>query len=127
MVIYISAGISKVTVNEVLDIDQNPLPNPDDLFATLAGRKMFPKLDLSQAYLQLILDKESANFIIINSHKGLYWNAILNSVWSVDSPGNLFQKVMNSILQGPLRILCCNNDILNTGEDDVEHVQNLEK
>lgn len=34
----------KVTVNQVLDVEQNSLPKLDDLFATLAERKKFTKL-----------------------------------------------------------------------------------
>ena len=43
-------GDYKVTVNPVLDIDQDPLPRPEDLFATLAGGKYFSALDLSHSY-----------------------------------------------------------------------------
>ena len=41
---------TKVTINHALDVDQYPLLKPDDLFATLAGRKEFTKLNLTQAY-----------------------------------------------------------------------------
>ena len=40
----------KMTVNQVLTVEQYLLPRPDDLFTTLAGGKYFSKLDLSQAY-----------------------------------------------------------------------------
>ena len=46
-------GDYKVTVNQVLATEQYPLPFVDDMFATLAKGKIFSKLDLSQAYLQL--------------------------------------------------------------------------
>ena len=52
-------GDYKVTVNRSLDIDQYLLPKPADLFATLAGGQMFTKLDLTQAYQQLLLDENS--------------------------------------------------------------------
>jgi hypothetical protein len=65
-------GDYKVTVNRVLSVDQYPLPKPEDLFATLAGGKVFTKFDLSQAYLQLKLDEDSTAYITINTHQGLY-------------------------------------------------------
>ena len=55
-------GDYRVSVNPSLEIDQYPLPKPDELFATLAGGKMFSTLDLSHAYNQLMLDDVSRNF-----------------------------------------------------------------
>ena len=34
-------GDYKVTINPMLEIDQYPLPKPDNIFATLAGGKYF--------------------------------------------------------------------------------------
>ena len=65
-------GDYKVTINQVLAVEQYPLPKPDELFATLARGKIFSKLDLSQAYLQLQLDDASIPYVTINTHQGLY-------------------------------------------------------
>ena len=65
-------GDYKVTINQELEIDQYPLPKPENLFATLAGGKKFTKLDLSQAYQQLELDDPSKLLVTINTHRGLY-------------------------------------------------------
>ena len=62
----------KVTINQALDVDQCPLPKPEDLFATLANGKAFSKLDLSQVYKQMLLDSESEKYLTINTHLGLY-------------------------------------------------------
>ena len=43
-------GDYKMTVNKWADVDQYPLPNTEDLFATLAGGQVFSKIDLSHAY-----------------------------------------------------------------------------
>ena len=43
-------GDYKVTMNPHLDVDQHPLPRPEELFVTLANGKAFTKRDLSQAY-----------------------------------------------------------------------------
>jgi len=50
-------GDYKVTINPYLDIDQYPLPKPDDLFTSLAGGQKFSKIDLTQAYQQMVLDE----------------------------------------------------------------------
>ena len=48
-----------VTVNTSLEVDQYPLPKPDDLFATLDGRKRFITIDSTQVYQQMALDDRS--------------------------------------------------------------------
>ena len=40
-------GDYKMTVNQCADVDRYPLPNAEDLFATLSGGKIFSKNDLS--------------------------------------------------------------------------------
>ena len=52
-------GDYKVTINQNLAVDQYPLPGDEELFATMAGGKIFTKLNLAQAYLQVLLDEQS--------------------------------------------------------------------
>ncbi len=65
-------GDYKVTVNQALDVEEYPLPTPEELFSTLSGGKVFSKLDLSQAYLQIPVDEASKSYLTINTHRGLY-------------------------------------------------------
>ena len=65
-------GDYKVTVNSALDVDQYPLPHPADLMASLTGGQKFSKIDLTSAYQQMVLEKESRQYITINTHRGLY-------------------------------------------------------
>ena len=65
-------GDFSVTVNPQLKINQYPLLRPEELFATLNGGEQFTKLDFSEAYLQLELDEKSQQFMVINTHKGLF-------------------------------------------------------
>ena len=118
-------GDYKVTVNRSLDIDQYPLPKPADLFATLAGGQMFTKLDLAQAYQQLLLDKNSQQYTTINTHQGLYQYTRLP--FGISSAPAIFQKTMDVILQGIPHVCCYIDDILVTGVNQQEHLQNLEE
>ena len=118
-------GDYKVTVNHVLEIDQYPLPKSEDLFTTLAGGKKFTKLDLSQAYQQLVLEDESRKYLTINTHRGLYCYTRLP--FGVASAPAMFQQVMDIILQGIPNVICYINDILVTGSDDTAHLSHLAK
>ena len=113
----------KVTVNQSLEVDQYPLPKPDELFASLAGGQKFTKLDLSQAYQQLLLDAESRQYVTINTHRGLYQYTRLP--FGIASSPAIFQKTMDTILQGLPNVFCYIDDILITGPDDDTHLRNL--
>ena len=62
----------KVNLNRVLNSKVYPLPRIEKLFTTLAGGAQFAKLDLSQAYQQLVLEEESAMLAKISTHKVSY-------------------------------------------------------
>jgi len=49
----------KVKINQWVEAKIYPLPMVEDIFVWLAGGKVFTKLCLSQAYLQLAVDEDS--------------------------------------------------------------------
>lgn len=112
-------------MNPALEIDRYPLPKPDDLFATLAGGQRFSKIDLTHAYQQLHLEEESHDLTMINTHRGLY--RFTRLPFGVASAPAIFQRVMDTILQGLPKVICYLDDILVTGSTDDEHLDNLEK
>ena len=52
-------GDYKLTINKVSKMDTYPIPKLQDLFSQLNGGVKFSKLDMSQAYNQLVLDEKS--------------------------------------------------------------------
>ena len=118
-------GDYKVTVNQVLSVEQYPLPKPDELFATLAGGKCFSKLDLSQAYLQVLLEEESRPYVTVNTHQGLYRYTRLP--FGVASAPALFQKLMDQVLHGIPGVACYIDDILISTTDEESHIKTLEE
>ena len=122
---YRICGDYKVTVNPVLDVDQYPLPNPTDLFASLSGGQKFTKLDLSKAYQQLLLEEESKDFMTITTHQGHYRYTRLP--FGIASAPAVFQRTMDTILQGIPNVICYIDDILVTAPTDEAHLCNLQE
>ena len=87
-------GDFRVTINQASKLDQYPIPKVEDLFSQLSGGKTFTKLDMSQAYQQLLLDEDSQNFVVV---KGLFKYKHLP--FGVSSAPGIFQKVMDTILK----------------------------
>ena len=56
-------GDYKVTVSPALGVNQYSLPQPPDLFTTLAEGKVFTKLDLTQAYHQMEVEENSLTVV----------------------------------------------------------------
>lgn len=61
------------------------------------GNHVFTVLDLSQAYLQLPVDYESANLLTVNTHVGLFRYSGLP--YGISSAPSIFQSIMDRILK----------------------------
>ena len=118
-------GDYEVTVNPVLEVNQYPLSKLDYLFASLSVGACFSKLDLTHAYNQMELDDESRKLVTISTHHGLYRYRRLP--FGISSAPAIFQKTMDTILQGMSHVICYIDDILITGANLQEHLSNLEE
>ncbi|CAB4030147.1 uncharacterized protein K02A2.6-like, partial [Paramuricea clavata] len=118
-------GDYKRTVNKVSRLDAYPLPKIEEVHNKLAGGKTFTELDLSHAYEQMVLDDASKDVVTINTHRGLYrYNRL---PYGVSSAPGIFQRTMESLLNGiPYTGILLDN-ILISGPTDEEHLQNLEE
>lgn len=114
----------KVTLNKMLDTDHYPLPLPEDIFAELAGAKVFCVLDLSGAYQQLLLDEKSQEYMTINTHLGLFRPTRLQ--FGISSGPSVFQCVMDQILQGLNNVKAYIDDLIITGTNLEDCHKNLE-
>ena len=117
-------GDFKVTVNPVAKLDHYPVPKVEDLFATLSNGKLFTKLDLRQAYQQLMLDDESKKYVVIKTTKGLFQYTRL--AYGISSAPGIFQRKMGHLLQGTPGVVVYLDDILVTGQDETSHLRTLE-
>ena len=74
---------------------------------------------MSQAYQQLLLHDESKKPVTINTHKGLF---IYNRLpYGVSSAPGIFQRTVETLLQGIPNVLIYLDDILVSGKFTEEH------
>ena len=118
-------GDFKITVNQASKLDRYPIPKIEDLFSKLSGGKTFSKFDMSQAYQQLVLDESSRKFVVINTQRGLFqYNRL---PYGVSSAPGIFQRTMETLLQGIQSVVVYTDDILITGATEEEHLQALDE
>ena len=116
-------GDYKLTVNSAAQNEVYLLPRIEELFAAVSGGKIFSKLDLSHAYLQLQLDEPSQEYVTINTHRGLYRYTRLP--FGVASAPAIFQCTMETLLRGLHMVVVYIDDILVAGRSEEEHFANL--
>ena len=85
-------------LNAALKDYHYPLPTPEEVFNKLNGGKIFSKIDLSEAYLQVPVEENSSKLLCINTHRGLYKFDRL--VFGIKVAPAIFQQVMDTMLGG---------------------------
>lgn len=117
-------GDYRLTVNYAAKLESYPIPRIKELFAAMTGGVKFTELDLKNVYQQLEPEEDSKSYTTINTHRGLFrYNRL---PFGVTSAPAIFQRTMDSLLQGIPHVAAYLDDILITGEDDQEHLRNLD-
>ena len=84
-------------MNVASKLEQYPIPHVEDLFTIVSGGKFFTKLNMSHLYQQIELDNAFKQFIVINTHKGLFrYNRLSFEVFLALA---ISFRVMESLLQ----------------------------
>ena len=116
-------GDYKCTINQSARVDKYPLPNIEDLYQKLSQGRFFTKLDLSNAYLQLLLDDDSRLLTTINTSKGLF---VYNRLpFGVSAAPAIFQRTMDQLVAGLPFVVVYLDDIMVSGRTRAEHDSNL--
>lgn len=114
----------KVSINKVIIPNTYPLPLVQDIFASLAGAKVFCSLDLAGAYTQLLLSKKSREIMVINTIIGLFvYNRLPQGA---SSSAAIFQRIMEKVLFNIDGVYCYLDDVLIAGKDKEDCVCKLE-
>lgn len=92
-------GDFKVTINPYLMDQKYPLPRIEYLFSQLQRGKTFLKIDLSEAYQQVLLTEESRQLVTISTHKGLFQYTRIP--YGVKCAPSIFQNLMEQMFLIP--------------------------
>ncbi|XP_013142506.1 PREDICTED: uncharacterized protein K02A2.6-like [Papilio polytes] len=118
-------GDYKVTVNPLLKDFHYPLPRTEELFAALSGGEQFTKLDLKNAYLQVVLDEASQPLTAITTHMGVF--VYRRAPFGLKCLPEMFQKLIEETLSGLDCVVAFIDDICITGRNKEHHLQNVKE
>ncbi|XP_059059126.1 uncharacterized protein K02A2.6-like [Achroia grisella] len=113
----------KVTINQHVQVDDYPLPRFEEITSKLAGGQLFTKIDLKDAYLQLLVHPDSRKYLTISTHKGYFQYKRLP--FGISFAPAVFQRTMHQILSGLDGVVCYLDDILITAENRHEHIKRV--
>ena len=116
-------GDYSVTVNQQLEPRPHPMPLPEDLMRKLGGGHGFTKIDLADAYNQIMLAPESQRRLALSTHRG-----VLLQTWlpfGISSAPGYFQEIMDQLTSDLQGVAVYMDDILVSGTTASEHIQNL--
>lgn len=99
-----------MTINKRLITQHHPLPNVEEIFASLSNCSLFCVIDLKGAYQQLLVGEKSKHLLTINTHKGLF--VYQRMPFGVADAPQQFQSVMDRILVNLSNVFCFYDDII---------------
>ena len=118
-------GDYSVTVNPQLEVIRQPIPMPEDLFCRLGGGHCYSKVDLADAYNQIVLDDESQRKLALSTHRGVLLQKRLP--FGISSAVGEFQGIMERLIGDLPGVVVYLDDILVSGKDAEDHLQNLRR
>ena len=113
-------------LNECLETYNYPLLSLENIFVKLSGDKVSSKLNLSEVYLQILVDKECVKYLTINIKKnktGLYrFNRL---PFRIKVASGIFQQIMDTLLNDADFPIAYFDNILRVKAENI--MQNMSK
>ena len=122
--IWVCADFS-TGLNAALKDDHYPLLSPEEVFNKLNGGKVFSKIDVSEAYLQIPAEENSSKLLCINTHRRLYKFDKL--AFGIKVAPAISQQVMDTMLGGFDFTFAYLDDIVISSKTKELHREHLNK
>ena len=119
-----SAGTTPLQCyNHQLEPHRHSMPLPEDLMRKLGGGYGFTKIDLADAYNQIMLAPDSQKRLALSTHRGVHLQMRLP--FSITSAPGYFQEIMDPLTSDLRGVAVYIDDILVSGTTASEHLENL--
>ncbi len=106
-------------LNKAIRREQYPIPTTEEVIAGMPGAKIFSVVDAKSGFLQIKLDYESSLLTTFNTPVGRYrW---LRLPFGIKSAPEIFQRIMDSMLEGIEGCRAIMDDILIAAKTPIEH------
>ncbi|XP_045117643.1 uncharacterized protein K02A2.6-like [Portunus trituberculatus] len=116
-------GDYSVTGYQHLQTHRHPIPLPEDLMHKLGRDYYFTKIDLADAYSQIKLRPKSQKKLALITHLGVLLQTRLP--FGISSAPGYFQEIMDQLTSDLRGVAVYLDDILVSGSNAEEHLQNL--
>ena len=112
-------------LNTQVKMHSYPVFKLEELLLDFNDCKYFSKLDLKKTYLQVALDEKSQDFLVMNTHKGMF--KFKRLPYGISAASGIFQRFISELLQGVIKARTYFDDILIGGATEQELYENTKK
>ena len=112
-------------VNNAIKRQTHPIPTLESIVDDLYGAKYFSKVDLRQAYCQVLLDDQSRNLTTFITERGLM--RYKRMIFGLTCASEDFQKIIENCFSGLEGVKCISDDVIIYSKNLNEHIERIEK
>ena len=112
-------------INNISKSDSYPIPNIRSIISSFHGKKVFSKIDLKKAYLQIPVEPEDVPKTAVSTPFGLF--EFLKMPFGLKNAGATFQRYMDTLFSSLPNVECYIDDIIVASDDEISHMKDLEE
>ncbi len=112
-------------VNKAIIRNRHISPTLDDIAVQMNGSTIFSKVDLKDAYKQILLSPKSRHLTVFSTHLGLFRDKRLSQ--GLNAAAENFQRIIGDQIQHLKKCINVSDDIIVHGKNPTEHDDSLHK
>lgn len=112
-------------LNNITKSDKYPVPHLKSLIMSLHGKKVFSKIDLQRAYLQIPVASQDVPKTAVITPIGLF--EYLYMPYGLKNAGSTFQRYIDTIFVNTPGVITYIDDILVASDSDEQHTVDLDR